>query len=464
MKFENLKDELLSAVDTGLKYARSVDKEAEFELYLFCQSNSRVNIKQGVVEATDGVVNGNAVRVAKQKHVSFASSGGISVERVKQSINEAVASLTSASFIDERFKGFCEPKKPGREGTFSSKILNLSKESLIEYAGSLVRAAQDFDKRILMAEGNCSADWGGFAVGNTLGLQQASRSASNSCTVSCMAKKNEERRVAYEYDITRERLVKTEGLGERAAQKAVSLLGGRRLDKTTVLPTIWEPVAAAAYVAASLGESTSGNTVVEGLSPLADKIGKEVASSNLTIIDDGQNPSSINTESVDAEGHPQQRNIIVEKGKLQQFMFDTYYARIYGAESTGNCQRGGGPFGPSLPYETSPTIAFKSIEVQPGNKGIEDLISSIDQQAILIVDVPIGIFHSSISTGEFSAVAQSAFLVQNGERKWPLQPVSASGNFYKGLRQLAEIGNDLKTTPLSVETPSLIFNGFSIVG
>jgi len=464
MKYEDLKDELLSAIDTGLKYAKAVDKEAEFELYLFYQSNTNVNIKQGLVEATDGVVNGNAVRVAKHKRVSFASSSGISTDRIKQSISEAVASLKSASFTDARFKGFCEPKKPGREGTFTSKILDLSKENLVEYARSLVKAGQEFDERILVAEGSCSAEWGGFAVGNTLGLQQASRSASNSCTVSCMAAKNEERRVAYEYDVTRERLINTEALGEKAAQKAVCLLGARRLDKTTVLPTIWEPIAAAAYVAASLGQSTSGRAVVEGLSPIADKIGKELANSNLTVIDDGQNPSSINTEAIDAEGHPQQRNIIIEKGRLRQFMFDTYYARIYGTESTGNCSRGGGVFGPSLPYEASPTISHKSVEVQPGSRGIDDLISSIDGQAILIVDVPLGIFHISISTGEFSAVAQSAFLVQNGEKKWPLQPVSVSGNFYRGFKQLVEVGNDLKKTPFSVETPSLIFNGFSIVG
>jgi len=464
MEYENLKDELLSAVDAGLKHAREADKEAEFELYLFYRSNAKVNIKQGAVEATDGVVDGNAVRVAKQKRVSFASSSGISTDRIRQSINEAVASLRLGSFIDARFKGFCEPKKPGREGMFTSKILDLSKEDLIEYASSLVKAGQEFDKRILMAQSDCSAEWGGFAVGNTLGLQQASRSASNSCTISCIATKNEERRVAYEYDITRERLMETEGLGESAAQKAINLLGGRRLDKTTVLPTIWEPIAAAAYIVASLGQSASGRAVVEGLSPLADRIGRELANPNLTVVDDGQNPSSINTEAVDAEGYSQQRNIIIEKGNLRQFMFDTYYARIYGTESTGNCSRGGGLFGPSLPYETSPTISLKSVEVLPGKKGRDNLISSVDGQAILIVDAPIGIFHSSISTGEFSAVAQSAFLVQNGEKKWPLQPVSVSGNFYKGFKQLVEVGNDLKKTPFSVETPSLIFNGFSIVG
>jgi PmbA protein len=462
MEYENLKDELLSALDNGLKYAKKVDKKAEFELYLFYRNQAYVIIKQGAVEATDGVVNGNAVRVAKQKRVSFASSSGISIDRIKQSINEAVASLRLGSFTDARFKGFCEPKKPGKEGKFASKILDLSKEDLIQYASNLVKDGRNFDRKILATESNCSAEWGGFAVGNTRGLHQASRSASNSCSVSCMAKKNEERRVAYEYDFTRERLIKTEDLGKIAAQKAIDLLDAKKLGKTTVLPTIWEPIAAAAYISSSLGQSTSGRAVVEGLSPLADKIGEKIGTADLTIIDDGQDPSSLNTEAVDAEGHPQQRNVIVDKGNLRHFVFDTYYARIHGAESTGNCSRGGGRS--SLPYEISPSISTKSLQVLSGKKGIDDLISSVDGQAILMVDIPIGIFHSSISTGEFSAVAQSAFLVQNGERKWPLQPVSVSGNFYKGFKQLVEIGNDLKKTPLPIETPSIIFNGFSIVG
>ena len=464
MEYENLKDELLSAIDTGLKFARTVDEEAEFELYLFFQNRAKANIKQGVVEATDGIAKGNAVRVAKQNCISFASSSGISSGRIRRSINEAVAGLRSVSIKDERFKGFCEPKKPGKEGTFESEILGLGNEELIGYAKDLVKDGQEFDSRILMAEGSCSATWGGFAIGNTQGLQHASRSASNSCDVGCIAVNKEERRVGYEYDITRERLIKTEGMGEIAARKAVSLLGARKLNEATVMPTIWEPIAAAAYLATSVGQSAGGHTVVEGRSPLAGKIGEEIANPNLTIIDDGQNPSSIMTEAIDAEGHPQQRNTLIEKGKLNQFMFDTYYAHIYDTESTGNCSRGGGPFGSTLPYETSPGISPKSIEILPGTKKIDDIINSISGKAILIADIPIGIFHSSVSTGEFSAVAQSAFLIQDGEKKNPLQPVSVSGNFYKGFERLLELGSDLEKTPLSVETPSLFFDGFSIVG
>ena len=82
----------------------------------------------------------------------------------------------------------------------------------------------------------------------------------------------------------------------------------------------------------------------------------------------------------------------------------------------------------------------------------------------MIVDTPIGIFHSNVATGEFSAVAQSVFLVEKGEKRFPLQPVSVSGNFYSGLRQLLAVGDDLEKTVFAVESPTLIFDGFSIVG
>jgi len=464
MEYENLKNTLLSNVDTGLKYAATVDRNAEFELYLFYEQRTRVNITQGVVDAADGIVEGNAVRVAKQNRLSFASSSGISVERIERSVNEAVASLRSVSIKDTRFKRFCEPKRPGKEGAFTDKILNLGKEELITIANGMVKEAQGFDKRIHTVGSECAAEWGGFAVGNTLGLQQASRSAINRCEVYCIAVAGEERRTAWEADVTRERLIKTSGVGMEAARKAVTLLGAQKLNKTAVLPTIWSPVAAAAYVIAGLGQAASGEHVVEGRSPIADKLGKEVGNPKLTIVDNGQSPSGVNTDAIDAEGHPQQKTTLIAKGELSQFVFDTYYAHIYGSESTGNCVRHSRPFGSTLPYETSPSINPKNIEVEPGRKNLDDLIASIDGQAILIVDTPIGIFHSNVATGEFSAVAQSVFLVEKGEKRFPLQPVSVSGNFYVGLGQLLAVGDDLEKTIFAVETPTLIFDGFSIVG
>jgi PmbA protein len=461
--YENLKDELLSVLDSGLKSARKKDREAAFEIYVFYRHSTRVDVKQGVVEATDGLIEGNAVRTAKRKSVGFASSSGLSTDRIEHSLDEAIASLKEVSVKDERFRGFCEPLKPGREGAFSSEILSLSKDRLIKYADGLVKEAKESDPRVLYATCSCSADWGGFAVGNTLGLQQASRSASNTCQVYCVAAKNEERRTGNEYDISRERVIKSEGLGESAAKQAVALLGAKKLGKTGILPTVWIPIVASSYLFASLGQSASGRAVVEGLSPLSGKLGKRVANPNLTVIDDGQEPTSLSTEAVDAEGYPQKRKFLIENGVLKNFMFDTYYGRIYGTESTGNCARGG-IFGSNLPYESQLSIQPCYMKVAPGKRNMENIIKSIDGQAILITDIPIGIFHSNVATGEFSAVAQSVFLIEKGEKKHPLQPVSLAGNFYKGLQQLIHIGSDSQRTPFSVETPTLIFDGFSVIG
>ena len=94
----------------------------------------------------------------------------------------------------------------------------------------------------------------------------------------------------------------------------------------------------------------------------------------------------------------------------------------------------------------------------------EEIISSIDEQAIVVKDFPLGIFHTNVSTGEFSIVATSVFLVEKGEVKNPLQPVTIAGNFYTGLKNLQEIGNDIVVTPFGVEAPTLHFDRFSIVG
>lgn len=463
MEFENVKDTLLAEVDTGLKFAKSLDQGAEFEIYLFYRSKSNVTIKQGVVEATDGIIAGNAVRMAKKQSVGFSSSSGISADRIQRSLQEAVTSLKTVSVKDERFVGFCEPKPPGKEGTFTKEILELTTDDLVKVTKQIIKDASSVNGRIL-AGADSNVSWGGFAIGNTLGLQEASSSVSNSCSCFAMAIDGEERRTGSEELVTREAAVSAEGIGEKAAKKATSLLGAKKLDKTTTLPTVWVPWAAASYLLASLSQSANGKAVVEGLSPLAKKIGDQIAHSTLTLVDDGQNPSGIGTEAIDAEGHPQGRTTIIDHGVLKHFLFDSYYGRLSDSGSTGNCSRGGGPFGSSLPYEVTPSISMTNLEISPGTKTEDDLIASIDGMGLLIADIPIGIFHSDVSTGEFSSVAAQVFLIQNGEKKGPLQPVSVAGNFYEGLKQLRVIGNNLEITSLGVTTPSLVFDGFSIVG
>ncbi|UCE10468.1 MAG: TldD/PmbA family protein [Candidatus Thorarchaeota archaeon] len=464
MDYDSLKDELLSIADTGLKYAASLDKSAEFEVFLFVQSDIEAGINQGVVTAKDGIVMGNAVRAARGKKVGFACGSGIDAERVRLSADEAFGIANSIDVEDERFEGFCDSGASGKEGNFAKEILELGTEELLRSCEEIIKEAQSVDERAKIISADASASWGGYAVANTRGLLLGTSYGDNGCSANVQAIEGDERKGAFEFDVTRERVFETSGLGKKAAEEAVALLGAKKLDLTTKMQTIWTPVPASLYVMSSLGQSVLGQPVVEGISPLCDRIGDRIAHEGLTVVDDGQKPSGLGTNAIDHEGNAQRRNPIIEKGVLKGFLFNTYFGRAFGVDSTGNCGRGSSPFGGSTPYESTPGVAPKWFEVSPGKSSEEDLISSVDEKAIMVKGFPLGIFHTNVSTGEFSIVAGEAYLVEKGEVKHPVQPVSIAGSFYDGFKNLTGIGNDVLPMPWGVESPALAIDGFSIVG
>lgn len=464
MEFDNLKDELLSGTDTGLKYAKSLDNSAEFEVFVFYENKVSTSIAQGIVTANDGATAGTAVRAARGKRVGFAVASGVSTERIKLAASEALAIIDSVDVEDERFQGFSDPKGSGKEGAFPKEVLSIESEDLINYCEQQIEEAKVVDPRAKVISARAAASWKGYAVGNTRGILQATCSGVSSCQTNVYAIENEERRGSFHFDVSRERLFNPEGVGRVAAEAAVSLLGAKKLDLTAKMPTIWTPVPAAFFILSSLGESILGQTVVEGISPLCDKIGNTISSKSFSITDNGQSAKGLGTESIDAEGLPQKQNSIIENGILKNYLFDSYFGKAFGLESTGNCSRGGGIFGGSTPYESAPSVSTKWLEVSRGNKTEEDIIASIDGRAILVRDFPLGLGDSSVATGEFSCVAGSAYLVENGELKGSVEPVSIAGNYYEGYEKLREIGSNNQFLSYGIDVPTLVFDDFSVVG
>ena len=464
MEFDNLKDELLSETDTGLKYAKSLDSSVEFEIFVFYENKISTTIDQGIVTAKDGAISGTGVRAARGKRVGFSVASGVSSERIKLATREALAIIDSVDVEDERFQGFSDPSGSGKEGAFPNEVLSIETEDLIKYCEQQIEEAKAVDPRAKVISAEAEASWKGYAVGNTRGILQATRSGMSACQTAVYAIENEERRGSFHFDISRERLFNPEGVGKVAAEAAVNLLGAKKLDMTAKMPTIWTPVPASLFILSSLGRSILGGNVVDGISPLCDKIGDTIGSKTFSITDNGQSTKGISTESIDAEGLPQKQNSIIENGVLKNYLFDSYYGKAFGLDSTGNCSRGGGMLGRSIPYESNPSVSTKHLEVSPGTKTEEEIISSIDGKAILVRDFPLGIFHSRVATGEFSCVAGSAFLVENGELKGSVQPVSIAGNYYEGYEKLREIGNNNQFLPFGIDIPTLVFDDFSVVG
>ena len=464
MHFDEMKDELLSVTDTGLKYAKSLDSSTEFEVYVYYSNKITAQILQGVVSAKSGAVAGTAVRAAKGKQLSFAVASGVTADRIKLAAKEALSIIQSVKVEDERFQGFADPCGVGKEGAHHDDILSIGTDDLINTCESVIKEASEVDERVKVVSTQAEVEWGGYAVGNTRGVLAATRGVQNNIQCNVQAFENEERRGASQYDQARDRLCKAEGIGKTAAEFAVGSLGAKKLDLTTKMPTIWTPIPGSLFVLSSLAQSAVGRPVVDKVSPLCDRIGDTIASDKLTIVDDGQNPKSISTQAIDAEGLPQRANPIIERGVLRNFLFDSYFGRAMGLDSTGNCARGSGVFGGETPYETRPSASTTELDVDPGKKSLDELIGAIDGKAILVRDFPLGIFHSSVATGEFSCVAGSSYLVENGELKGSVKPVSIAGNYYEGFKNLLDIGSDKERSPFGVSLPTLVMDGFSIVG
>ena len=171
MEFDSLKSNLQAIVDSALKYAKSLDNQAEFEIYLHYQSKSKVDIDQGVVNSSDGVVAGNAIRVLtgsrKEKKISFTSSSGIDLDRVKGNIKEAISLNNAINVTDPRFQSFPDSQSGGKEGQFSDEILSTATADLVPAALSLMEEAK-IDARIKIISVRQEISYGGFAVGNDM--------------------------------------------------------------------------------------------------------------------------------------------------------------------------------------------------------------------------------------------------------------------------------------------------------
>ncbi|MCK4848096.1 MAG: TldD/PmbA family protein, partial [Candidatus Heimdallarchaeota archaeon] len=362
--------------------------------------------------------------------------------------------------VDEKFHGFADPKKQHTsDGDIYKPLLDLTSAELIQMVNQITSEAREVDKRITTITGETGITYGGFAVGNSRGINSASSILASFIVIQTIAMEpgSEKRKMGYEFDVTRSRSLEWDGLAEKSAKHALELLDTVKLNKSEVLPTVWEPRISSTYILSSLGPALNGRSVVEGRSRFSDRIGEKISLSEFSLYDDGQLPEALNTSAIDAEGLPRQKTSLVENGILKHFLFDSYYARIFGTKSTANASRAG------QGYTSTPTIGVSTFIVSEGSTDLEKAISEISE-GIYMQDYVQGLGHSDAISGDFSAVAPQSFLIKNGEIAGALDPVTIGGNFYKGLNDIRTICTDATLTPFNIKIPTMVLDGFTISG
>jgi PmbA protein len=182
----------------------------------------------------------------------------------------------------------------------------------------------------------------------------------------------------------------------------------------------------------TLINAVKADYVQRNQSALKNKIGKKVASENVTVYDDGLLDGGIRTWKFDGEGVPQQRTLVLEKGVLRNFIYDNYTAKKEGKESTGNGARAG--------YLSTPNVDSTNFHILPGNKSAEGLISEVGE-GLLVYSVQ-GAHSSNPASGEFSVVAAPAWKIEKGEITHAVKGAMLVGNTFQVLTDVSGLGDN----------------------
>jgi PmbA protein len=215
------------------------------------------------------------------------------------------------------------------------------------------------------------------------------------------------------------------------------------------VPVIFDPDAARSIVGL-VASCVHGGSIWRRSSYLLDRLGSQVASDLVTIVDDPLLPRAPGSRAYDGEGLLSRRNVIVERGELKGYQLDTYSAKKLQSESTANASRGSsGGVG----------VGSTNFHLLPGQQTPEQIIRSTTKG--LYVTNMMGFGFNAV-TGDFSRGA-SGFWIENGELTFPVSEVTISLNLDQLLKRIDAVGSDLDPKT-SVAAPTFRVSSMTLAG
>jgi PmbA protein len=327
----------------------------------------------------------------------------------------------------------------------------VSVEVRIEEARRAEQAARAADPRIVNSEGSqVSSEFGRIAYGNSLGFYGAYEWALHALFSEPVARADGSMQRDAWLTVARRLadLEDAERVGRQAAERAVRRLGGRRVP-TCEVPVIFEPVTARSLLG-HLAGCLSGNAIYRGASYLAGRLGERIANECVTVIDDGRRVGGLGSCPFDAEGQTTRRNVLVNAGRLETYLLDTYSARKLGLRSTGNARRATG--GSTAP---SPT----NLWLEPGNLSPQQIVAETERG--LLVTELIGMGFNPV-TGDYSRGAAGLW-IEGGRIVHPVEEITIAGHLGRMLAEIDRVGDDLLWVG-SVAAPTLRVANMTVAG
>ncbi len=216
----------------------------------------------------------------------------------------------------------------------------------------------------------------------------------------------------------------------------------------------------------AIGHGLEGDFNRKQTSAFSNLMGTKVAAPGVTVVDDGTLPDRRGSLTVDDEGTPSSRTVLIEDGILTGFMQDRLNARLMGVRPTGNGRR--------QSYAHVPMPRMTNTIMLGGKDNKADMIASVKRG---LYAVNFGGGQVDIVSGKFVFSASEAYLIENGKVTAPVKGATLIGNGPDALTKVTGVGDDLELdpgigtcgkagqgVPVGVGQPTLKMRGLTIGG
>ena len=429
------------------------------EAYATEAENREVRVHGGKVESlTAATQRGLGLRVWIGGRVGYGFGTDLSAEGLEAIAARAVEAAGAADEDEFAAPPTGNRKPPDVSGLSDPSRAESPPERIAELALAVERTALEADDRVAAVE---QAVY--FDSGERVAIASSSGPGGEYETTSCYAylqalaeaEGEDGRETGLGFGLARGPAgLDPVAIGREGAERATEMIGSSK-PASGSCPVVLDPTVAAGFVGL-LGRAVGADAVQRGRSPLAERLGEEVAGDAFVLHDDGLDPEGFATAPIDAEGTPRRRTALIEEGRLRTFLYDSYTARRAAAASTANAGRSG--------YRMPPGVAASNLVVRPGTVSLEQLLVEAGE-GVYVNDVA-GL-HSGVNpvTGVFS-VGASGRAIRGGERAEPLREFTIAGDLVSMLRAVGAVGSAPRWVPFggSVSVPSLLIGEMTVSG
>ncbi|MBI1406298.1 MAG: metalloprotease TldD [Caulobacter sp.] len=216
----------------------------------------------------------------------------------------------------------------------------------------------------------------------------------------------------------------------------------------------------------AVGHGLEGDFNRKGISAFSGRVGERVAAKGVTVVDDGTLPGRRGSLSVDDEGTPTERTVLIEDGILTGYMHDRQSARLMGLSPTGNARRES--------YAYMPMPRMTNTVMLGGEHTLDEMIASTKRG---LYCASLGGGQVDITNGKFVFQCTEAYLIENGKITHPVKGATLIGDGPSALTRVTMIGDDFaldpgigvcgkagQGVPVGVGQPSLKITGLTVGG